>query len=88
MMGAATAVILGELYGDHYAMTDRSHEGLKDFSIKPRKFHSFEEMARENALSRIMVGVHFRFDCEEGLRLGQLIGEEVSQLQLEEKLTQ
>ncbi len=88
MMGAATAVILSQLYGEHYAMTDRSHDGLKDFVIKPRQFHSFEEMAKEDALSRILVGAHFRFDSEEGLRLGNLIGKEVSQLELEQKLTQ
>jgi hypothetical protein len=31
-------------------------------------------MAEENALSRIFIGVHYRMDCEEGIRLGTLIG--------------
>jgi len=88
MMGAASAVVLTSLYGEDYAMTDRSHEGLEDIVIKPRSFHSFDEMAKENALSRLFLGVHFRFDCDEGLRLGGLIGEEVSRLQLEKNLTQ
>lgn len=35
-------------------------------------------MAEENALSRLFIGVHYRMDCEEGLRLGYLIGEQVS----------
>ncbi len=88
MMGAAASVVLTQLYGDHYTMTDRSHDGLKDFVTKPRQFHSFDEMSKENALSRILLGVHFRFDCEEGLRLGEMIGKEVSQLELEKKLSQ
>ncbi|MFZ1676934.1 MAG: vanadium-dependent haloperoxidase [Saprospiraceae bacterium] len=88
MMGAAASAVLTKMYGDHYAMTDRSHNDLRDIVIKPRQFHSFDEMAKESALSRMLVGVHFRFDCEEGLRLGDLIGKEISQLELEKKLTQ
>ncbi|HZV69139.1 MAG TPA: vanadium-dependent haloperoxidase [Saprospiraceae bacterium] len=86
MMAGAAAAVLTKLYGDHYSMTDRSHDDLKDIVIKPRQFHSFDEMAKESALSRILVGVHFRFDCEEGLRLGDLIGKEVSELPLEKKV--
>ncbi len=86
MMGAAAAAVLTELYGEKYRLTDRSHEGLKDFVVKPRSFNSFDEMARENAISRVFLGVHWRFDCEEGLRLGKLIGERVQQLKLEKEL--
>ena len=88
MMGAAAAEVLTALYGSPFELTDKSHQGLEDFSVKPRCFTSFEEMARENALSRMLLGVHWRMDCEEGLRLGELIGQEVNQLQLEEKLTE
>ncbi|MEP6796274.1 MAG: vanadium-dependent haloperoxidase [Saprospiraceae bacterium] len=88
MIGAAASAVLTKMYGDHYAMTDRSHDNLRDIVIKPRQFQSFDEMAKESALSRILVGAHFRFDVEEGLRLGDLIGKEVSQLELEKKLTQ
>lgn len=31
-------------------------------------------MATENALSRIYIGVHTGFECEEGLRFGRAIG--------------
>jgi hypothetical protein len=85
LMGAATAEVLTSMYGPDFKMTDTSHEGLQDFSIKPRKFTSFEQMAKENALSRILLGVHWRMDAEEGLRLGQLIGREVSQIEIEKK---
>jgi hypothetical protein len=39
-------------------------------------------MATENALSRMYMGVHYRIDCEEGLRLGYLISDEVLKLKL------
>ncbi|MDQ3017821.1 MAG: hypothetical protein M3R25_14005 [Bacteroidota bacterium] len=45
-------------------------------------------MSKENALSRMLLGVHFRMDCEEGLRLGELIGAQVAGVQLENKLKQ
>lgn len=88
MLGSAAAAVLTHLYGNTYEMTDHSHDDLRDIIIKPRQFHSFDQMAKESALSRILVGAHFRFDCEEGLRLGDLIGKQVSQLELEKKLTQ
>lgn len=74
-VGAAAAVILTSVFGEHYLITDKSHEGRKDFKSTPRSFNSFDEMARENAFSRILLGVHFRMDIEEGLRLGRELGE-------------
>ena len=88
MLGAATAAVLTSLYGSNYKMMDCSHEGNENFGVKPREFNTFEEMAKETAMSRLLVGVHFRMDCEEGLRLGSLIGNEVTQIVLENKLTE
>jgi hypothetical protein len=39
-----------------------------------RHFGSFAEAARENAESRVMAGLHFRFACEAGMELGGRIG--------------
>lgn len=88
MMGSAAAEILEKMYGENYCIVDQSHEDLRDFETKPREFKSFGEMAKENALSRIYLGVHFRVDCEEGMRLGELIGARIADIQLENKLTQ
>ncbi len=88
MMGAAAANVLATMYGDNYKLMDCSHQGLSAFATKPRTFKSFEEMSRENALSRMLMGVHYRMDCEEGLRLGELIGQKVASLKLEEQLSQ
>lgn len=88
MMGAAAAEVLTSLYGQEYKMTDKSLANRVDFTVKPRSFNSFDQMAKENALSRILLGVHWRMDIEEGLRLGALIGQQVNQLEIENKLTE
>lgn len=84
IMGAVAAEVLTAQFGAAYGMTDRSHAGRKEFRSDPRKFRSFEHMAEENAFSRIPLGVHFRLDCEEGLRLGRLIGQAMVALPLTE----
>jgi hypothetical protein len=88
MMGAAAAEVLVDEFGSPYAMTDYSHDWLPDYSVEPRKFNSFDDMARENAMSRLFLGVHWRFDCEEGLRLGSLIGKKIAAVEIEDTLPQ
>ncbi len=78
--GAAAAEVLSEEFGFAYSMTDRCHETRTNFDGRPRSFNSFHEMALENALSRIYLGVHFRMDSEEGVRYGQEIGRRVNRL--------
>ncbi len=82
MFGAAAAGVLTEAFGDDFDFTDHTHESRREFAGMPRHFHSFEDMARENALSRVAIGVHYRMDCEEGLRLGKIIGQQVASLPL------
>ncbi len=78
--GAAAAEVLSDIFGESYAMLDRSHEGRLEFLGIPRSFRSFREMAEENAYSRIPLGVHFRMDSDEGVRHGYAIGRRVNQL--------
>lgn len=78
--GAVAAEVLTDIYGANYALTDRCHEGRTEFIGTPRSFNNFYEMATENALSRIPLGVHYRMDCEEGLRMGYAIGRSVNRL--------
>lgn len=82
IFGAAAARVLAATFGNDFAFTDRSHESRREFAGMPRTFHSFDEMARENAFSRVAIGVHYRMDCEEGLRLGKIIGQKVVNLSL------
>ncbi|MBI1226433.1 MAG: phosphatase PAP2 family protein [Bacteroidetes bacterium] len=78
MVAAAIAQVLTQLYGDHYEITDRTHQNRTEFKGDPRHYHSFREMALESASSRIALGVHYRMDCDEGTRLGFAIGEKIA----------
>jgi signal transduction histidine kinase/membrane-associated phospholipid phosphatase len=80
--GGAAAVVLSNILGENRSLTDRSHEDCTVFIGRPRTFTSFKAIAEENALSRLFIGVHYRMDCEEGLRLGYLIGENMSSLKV------
>jgi hypothetical protein len=79
-MGGAAAEALSSIFGYDYAMTDNCHKGRTDFYGDPRSFNSFYEMANENAISRIPLGVHWRMDCEQGVNLGLKCGRKVNQL--------
>jgi len=63
-----------------YAFTDRCHQDRPEFEGAPRSFSSFSNMAEEVAYSRILLGVNFRMDCDEGLRLGELAAQRVLEL--------
>ena len=78
--GGAAAEALSSVFGFSYHMTDRCHQNRTDFNGAPRSFSSFYEMAEENAYSRLYLGVHWRMDCEEGLRYGYEIGRKVENL--------
>ncbi len=80
MVSAAAAEVLTQLYGKQFELTDRTHENRLEFKGKPRHFHSFYEMAFENASSRISLGVHYRMDCDEGTRLGLSIGKKIAEM--------
>jgi hypothetical protein len=82
---AAAAAVLKRQLGSSFPITDRTHEGRKEFLGTPRHFKSFEEMANESSLSRLYLGVHFRMDVEEGLRVGSLIGEKIADLVMHDR---
>lgn len=83
--GAAAAEVLTDALGSKFEMTDRTHEKRPEFASTPRCYASFAEMAKENAASRVLLGVHYRMDCVEGLRLGKMVGQKVVGLQLTRK---
>lgn len=78
--GAAAAGILNTFYGTEYSMTDKSHQLRTEFNGTPRTFNSFDEMAIENAVSRLYLGVHYRMDADEGLALGYRAARKVNGL--------
>lgn len=68
---------------DEYAftMTTEEVESAGPFSEKvkmvpsTRSFKSFSEAGLEASMSRVYLGIHFRYDSEEGHRLGNAIGD-------------
>jgi membrane-associated phospholipid phosphatase len=79
-MGAAGGEALSHIFGYSYGMTDNCHKYQNLFEGTPRTFSSFNEMADENAWSRVPLGVHYRMDCEEGVRFGREIARSVIRL--------
>ncbi|OEK00122.1 hypothetical protein BFP97_00700 [Roseivirga sp. 4D4] len=71
-----------DTFGNATDFTDRTHEGRTEFVGTPRTYQTFEQMAYENAFSRVPLGVHMSMDCEEGLRLGYEISDAVKNLDL------
>ncbi len=63
-----------------YTFTDLCHKDRAEFLGTPRTFTSFKEMGDEDAYSRIPLGVHFRMDCDEGVRIGELAAQRVLEL--------
>ena len=79
---AAAMSALSQTFGDDYAftMTTAKVDAAGPFSDKimmeppQRSFNSFSEAALECALSRIYLGIHFRYDSLAGNKLGTQIG--------------
>jgi hypothetical protein len=63
-----------------YTFTDLCHIDRTEFNGKPRIFPSFKDLGIEDAYSRIPLGVHWRMDCDEGLRLGEIAAQRVLEL--------
>ncbi|KAA3625440.1 MAG: phosphatase PAP2 family protein [Flavobacterium sp.] len=65
----------------HFKMTTEEVDKAGPFSEKIkmsppiRSFNSFSEAGLEAAMSRVYLGIHFRYDSEEGHKLGNKIGE-------------
>ncbi len=80
-LGNAAATVLAGLLGDNTAFSFSSPTALPGHDV--RSFKSFSQAAKENAESRVMAGIHFRFSCEAGLEQGRQVGEWTLQHQLQ-----
>lgn len=72
-LGNAAAAVLAGILGDNttFSMTSPT----ADPAGPTRAFTSFSQAANENADSRVMAGLHFRFSCSAGQELGNKIGQ-------------
>jgi hypothetical protein len=75
-LGAAAAEVLTRFFGKRGHIIDFSMTSstASQPNVEVRSFTSFYQAAQENADSRVMAGIHFRFACEAGLTLGKRIG--------------
>ncbi len=82
-VAASVLTIFGKMFGDDYAFTLATPEVNRAGPMSPmmemnpptRSFTRFSQAAMEAAMSRVYLGIHFRYDSEEGNRLGGRIGE-------------
>jgi hypothetical protein len=72
--GGAAAAVLISVFGDEQTFTLQSTMSFPFPGIQPRTFHRISDAAKENAMSRMLVGIHFRLACETGLEQGIEIG--------------
>ncbi|MFF7438915.1 phosphatase PAP2 family protein [Streptomyces sp. NPDC008122] len=74
--GAAWAGIMKRYFGSDGIAFDMTTDEPRS-PVKSRHFTSFSAAAREDANSRIWLGVHFPWDAEDGLTLGDKIADYV-----------
>lgn len=74
VQSAAAAAVLTDLFGEHFAFTDRTHVA---HGYHPRTFSSFEAAAEEAAISRLYGGIHYRAAIENGLVQGRCVANRV-----------
>lgn len=79
--GAAMS-ILADTFGNDFSFTMTTYEvdkagpfsGKVEMDPPVRSFNSFSEAAMECSISRVYLGIHFRYDSVEGYNLGRQIG--------------
>jgi len=72
ILGNAAATVLTSFYGNNYVFTTSSSSA--DTQGATRSFKNFLSAADENADSRVMAGIHFRFSIKAGQAMGNKIG--------------
>jgi hypothetical protein len=74
VLGEAAATIIASFYGrDNIAFSMASPSAIP--ANASRSFTRLSDAAQENAESRVMCGIHFRFSIEAGLEMGDEIGD-------------
>ncbi len=90
---AAAMSAFDDVLGEEYAFTMRipmvdvagPFSGKIEMHPPTREFADFSEAAMQCGLSRIYLGIHFRYDSVEGVRLGEKVGRNVVQNHLRTK---
>jgi membrane-associated phospholipid phosphatase len=83
---AAAMYAFALVFGDDYEFTMRTptvdiagpFSGKIEMQPATRSFNRFSDAAMECALSRVYLGIHFRYDSIAGYELGRQVGENVA----------
>ena len=76
--------VLSSIYGAQVPFTDETYEGVTaDLGNGPenlgsRHYDSFDEWMQEISMSRLYGGIHYRYSCEEGVKQGKKIAENIN----------
>lgn len=71
-LGSAGSIILAHFFGNNSPFTTTSTTASTPGA--ERSLKSFKQAADENADSRVMAGIHFRYSTDAGLKLGEKVG--------------
>ena len=71
-MANAAATVLAHFFGNHSPFSMTTTTAVPTGAI--RSFETFKQAVDENADSRVVVGIHFRFSSEAGQEMGNKVG--------------
>jgi hypothetical protein len=84
IFSSGVTYVLSSIYGGQVAFTDETYEGITaDLGNGPenlgsRHYDSFDEWMQEISMSRLYGGIHYRYSCEEGVKQGKKIAENIN----------
>ncbi|PKB44352.1 PAP2 superfamily protein [Cellulophaga sp. RHA19] len=74
VVSGASATILTQLFGDNFSFSDDTET---PYGLPVRKFSSFNNAAKEAAVSRLYGGIHYRAAIDNGVVQGQNVGKHI-----------
>lgn len=88
-LSAANAEAMTAIFGDNYAFTDHTFEGMMTpagYALQPRSYSSFREAGEEAGWSRLYGGIHYRQSIIDGFWQGRKVAENIlTQLKFEKE---
>jgi membrane-associated phospholipid phosphatase len=76
-LSSSVAEVLTAMFGEHYALTDRTYEFL---GMGARNYPSFRAIAEEAAISKVYGGIHYRLSVQVGLQQGMDVSRNVLEI--------
>lgn len=75
-ISASAAKVLESVFGQNFAFNDSSEV---PFHMDVRHYGSFKDAANQAAISRLYGGIHYMTGCNDGIRLGEQVGDQIVQ---------